>query len=206
LPDGQGTASAPKIVSLIVRRPDLDRVAFARHYDERHAPLALAVLPAPFAFYRRNHVVEPADAPFDCLSEFCFGDAGVMQRIFDYLGSEASHLLHEDEERFMDRPRNAFYAVREEIVRAEPRDLDGGSVVVWALSEDEPVDRGAAVACTHNHAGRPSREDAPAWAVMTRLCYADEASWQCDRIAWRRESGQGRLVRVRESVSVPGDR
>lgn len=206
VPDHEGSPSTPKIVSLIVRRPDLDRDAFARHYDLRHAPLALKVLPASFDFYRRNHVVEPAEAPFDCLSEFRFRDAETMRSIFEYLGSEASRVVHEDEERFMDRSRNAFHAVQEEVVRAGPPGPDEGAVVVWALSLDEPVDREAAVACTHNHAASPSREDATAWAVMTRLAYPDEATWQRDRGSWRPESGATLVVRVRESVSVQGGR
>ena len=112
-----------KIISLIVRRPDLDRPAFAQHYDQRHAPLALRLLPVPFAAYRRNHVVRPDDAPFDCLSEFCFRDADAAEQTFAFLASDAGQPLHDDEDRFMDRPRNAFYEVEE--------DYRGSGFVLW---------------------------------------------------------------------------
>lgn len=191
-----------KIISLIVRRPDLDRAAFARHYDERHAPLALQVLPAPFRAYRRNHVVEPDDAPCDCLSEFVFPDAEATKQIFEYLASPDSAVIHEDEERFMDRPRNAFYVVEEEVVRARPADSGDGAVGVWVLSESAPVDREAAVACAHNHVKAPSRPDAPGWSVLTELWYPDAATWERDRPGLAAEGAADRVVRIRESVSV----
>ncbi len=138
-----------KIISLIVRRPDLDRGAFAQHYDQRHAVLALRLLPVPFAAYRRNHVVWPDDSPFDCLSEFCFADADAAERIFEFLASDAGQPLHEDEARFMDRPRNAFYVVGEEVVRARAVGSSGGSVGIWALST------GARSECHRSSSGSP---------------------------------------------------
>ncbi|MBW1882714.1 MAG: EthD domain-containing protein [Deltaproteobacteria bacterium] len=72
-----------------MRRPDLERAAFAQHYDPRHAALALRLLPVSLAAYRRNHVVWPDDSAFDCLSEFCFADAGAAKRIFEFRRSSS---------------------------------------------------------------------------------------------------------------------
>ncbi len=191
-----------KILSLIVRRPDLDRGAFAQHYDQRHAALALRLLPVPFAAYRRNHVVQPDDSPFDCLSEFCFPDADAAKQIFEFLASDAGQPLHEDEQRFMDRARNAFYVVEEEIVRARAVGPSGDAVGIWALSAGEPVERDAAIACIHNRVLSASRDDAPAWAVLTELWYPDVASWELDRAAWKPPASDAMVVQVRESVSL----
>lgn len=193
-----------KIISLIVRRSDLDREGFAKHYDENHAPLAMRVLPARLAGYRRNHVVWPAEAPFDCVSEFVFPDAAAMQEIFEYLASEDSRMIHEDEERFMDRARNAFYVVEEEVLR--PRSNAGPTAIgVWVLAEGDAVDRAAATVCVHNHVQAPSREDAPPWRVLTELWYPDRPSWEQDRATWRPEQDGLQIVRTREIVTVRRD-
>jgi hypothetical protein len=126
-----------KIISLIVRRPDLDRAASAQHSDQRHAVLALRLLPVPFAAYRRNRVVWPDDSPFDCVSEFCFPNADAAKQIFELLASDAGQPLHEDEKCFMDRARNAFYVVGEEVTRTRAVESSGGSVGIWALSAAE---------------------------------------------------------------------
>jgi hypothetical protein len=195
-----------KIISLIVRRPDLDRNAFAQHYEQRHAPLALRLLPVPFAAYRRNHVVWPDDCPFDCLSEFCFPDPDAAKQIFEYLASDAAQPLHEDEDRFMDRARNAFYEVEEEVVRVRAVGSSGGAVGIWALSAAEPVERDAAIACIHNRVQSASRDDAPAWAVVTELWYPDAATWETDLAAWKPHAKDALAVQVRESVSVHASR
>ncbi len=191
-----------KIISLIVRRPDLDRVAFAQHYERRHVALALQLLPVPFAAYRRNHVVQPDDSPFDCLSEFCFPDADAAEQIFEFLASDAGQPLHEDEQRFMDRGRNAFYRVEEEVVRPRGVGQSGDAVAIWALSAGEPVERGASIACFHNRVLSASRDDAPAWAALTELWYPDLASWELDRASWKPRATDAMAVQVRESVSV----
>jgi len=100
------------VIAYLYRRPDLERAAFRRHYETRHARLAQTLLP-PFSHYVRNHVIGSAGAltPPDCLSEFGYASVARRRETAEILGSERALALREDELRFMDKARNRALAV-----------------------------------------------------------------------------------------------
>jgi uncharacterized protein (TIGR02118 family) len=107
------------------RRPDLSRVQFRDHYENRHAPLALGKF--PFRKYVRNHVVAAIPEPigFDCLSEFWVEDVAEVVRI---MAGEIGDIMREDERRFTDQPRIAPAVATERLVAGEPRPVEDGVV------------------------------------------------------------------------------
>jgi uncharacterized protein (TIGR02118 family) len=104
-----------KTLALLARRPDLTREAFRKHYENRHVALALPHVPQ-LRRYVRNHVLEVPwgpEPPFDCLTEFWYPDRAALEQVLAHLQSPAAAELLEDELRFMDKARNAFFAATE---------------------------------------------------------------------------------------------
>lgn len=104
-----------KTVAFIARRRDVEPDAFRDHYERVHAPLALPHL-AGIVRYARNHVVAPiaGDAPgFACATEFWWRDGRSIAALLAHLETEAGAAIRRDEETFMDRARNSFFAVRD---------------------------------------------------------------------------------------------
>jgi len=107
-----------KTLAFLVRRPDLPRAEFARHYEEVHVPLALPALPG-LERYVRNHLAAGAEAPeaFDCMTEFWYASAEHAQRVASAMRSDAGRAIRADELAFMDKPRNRSFAVEERVLR-----------------------------------------------------------------------------------------
>ncbi len=200
-----------KVVSLIVRRPDLSRERFADHYETVHAPLALAFL-EDLHGYTRNHVRELiAGSPtfFDCASEFWYADRAAVARTMQFMASPLSQPLRDDESTFMDKPRNTFFSVAETLVRGDPSifgDKDACKFMVFQRAPsgtgdadvEEDLDKeiqgmAGLVRCVRNRSLAPA-----AFACVTELwfrnCEAGErALRRCD-IDLRADS----VVSVRE--------
>lgn len=104
-----------KTIALIRRKPGMSREEFIRHYEDVHAPLAMACLPG-LKGYVRNFVVTPPGGPepdFDVVSEFWFEDAAALQAVRAFLRTEAARELREDEARFIDSASIRACAVEE---------------------------------------------------------------------------------------------
>ena len=109
-----------KTIAFISRKPGLSHEDFVRHYEERHAPLALKHL-TTFRKYVRNYPVAMpgADEPdFDCITEFWFDDIEGALKVQEILGdykTEIGRIFLEDEERFQDRGRTRSFLVDERV-------------------------------------------------------------------------------------------
>ena len=103
-----------KTLSLIKRRPDLDRAEFRNHYEARHAPLALPHMKGLMR-YVRYHIEEDlvGEVGFDVLSAFWYRDAESIAAMMEVLGGEAGKPILADELEFMDKPANVFFPVSE---------------------------------------------------------------------------------------------
>lgn len=112
-----------KTIALIVRAPESKRSDFARHYEETHVPLALEHIHA-WRGYARNHIAASEAAgseSFDCLSSFWYKDQAALQSVIDLMESAAGEPIRRDEDSFMDKSRNIFFAVVEEVLVGDPK-------------------------------------------------------------------------------------
>jgi len=102
-PDGV-VSPGVKMISLMRRRPDLSREEFARHWTERHAPLALRHH-VGLRDYTQNVVIESLTsdgADVDGIAELHFATwADFTDRFFD--GPDGMRIIREDVARFMTR-------------------------------------------------------------------------------------------------------
>ncbi len=103
-----------KTLSLLKRRPDLDRAAFRDHYETTHAPLALPLMTG-LARYVRYHIEEDlrGTVGFDVLSAFWYRDAEAVGAMMERLEGEEGEAIRADELEFMDKPGNTFFSVSE---------------------------------------------------------------------------------------------
>lgn len=114
-----------KLTFLFRRKPDMTPEQFRDHYENRHVPLALRLLPY-FSDYVRNYIrhdlaYRPAGlsvdnaAQFDVVTEVTFATEAdydlMMKRLAD---PSVSRQIVEDEERFMDRKATLMFFVDEE--------------------------------------------------------------------------------------------
>lgn len=103
-----------KTLALIVRRPDWEREAFRRHYEEVHSPLALPALEG-LVRYVKYHLEADLHgrARFDVISAFWFADVEAAMATLRRLEGPAGDAIRRDERSFMHRERNVSFAVGE---------------------------------------------------------------------------------------------
>jgi uncharacterized protein (TIGR02118 family) len=127
-----------KTLAFLVRRPDLSRAVFARHYEEKHVPLALPQL-GGLVRYVRNHLGErEEDAErFDALTEFWYASAAEALAVAAVMRGDAGAAIRADELEFMDKPRNRSFAVEERVLRPAAR-AGAGAPRAVAIALFEP--------------------------------------------------------------------
>jgi len=111
-----------KIISLIVRKPEISREDFADHYEQIHVPLALVSLDGLHG-YTRNHLealISGEPPTFDCATEFWYAERAAIDRTMKFMASDDSQALRDDELTFMDKPRNTFFPVSENLILGDP--------------------------------------------------------------------------------------
>lgn len=132
--DPAGVGSMIKVIALIKRKAGISRQDFVSHYEEIHVPLAVNGIPS-FAGYVRNHIIVAfvkRDPAFDCLSEFWYPTTENLQKVLEFLKSDASQIIHQDERTFMDTNGNLHFRVSERISGEgwnSPKESPGVSLV-----------------------------------------------------------------------------
>lgn len=101
-----------KMMAFLKAREGMSRAAFIAHYETRHVPLALSIMPG-IVDYRRNFLPESVGG-FDVVTEIWFAD----QAAFDKAMALASQppggdLIAVDEEKLFDRSRTLVRVVEE---------------------------------------------------------------------------------------------
>ncbi len=115
-----------RTLSLIKRRSDLDRSEFREHYEEIHAPLALPLM-SGLERYVRYHVdaIRVGAFEHDVMTAFWYRDREATLEVFAAIESERGRAILEDEQTFMDKPANVFFAVSERQLVAGDEGEDG---------------------------------------------------------------------------------
>lgn len=128
-----------KTLSLLKRRPDLDRAAFRAHYESTHAPLALPLMTG-LVRYVRYHIEEDLRGAvgFDVLSGFWYRDAEAVAAMMERLQGEEGEAILADELEFMDKPGNTFFPVSERTLVAGE---EGDSHVFVLVAKPEAMSR-----------------------------------------------------------------
>lgn len=103
-----------RVLAFMVRRKDITRDAFRNHYERTHVPTALPILGGT-ASYVRHHIREElyGRPSFDCMTAFEYPDATSMRAVFARSEGPEGATVRADEQRFMDKPANFFFAVEE---------------------------------------------------------------------------------------------
>jgi uncharacterized protein (TIGR02118 family) len=115
-----------KLMALAWRKPGMSFEAFREHYETRHAPLALSLIPQIQTYVRNyvrhdlGHSIEGFEgagsgADFDVVTEITYAsreDYEASMKILDDL--EVRQLIAEDEERFIDRSATKYFLVEVE--------------------------------------------------------------------------------------------
>ena len=131
------TATVPKVMTALIRRPDLSREDFARYYEQTHAPLGATYI--PWRKYVRNHLVNasPADPGYDCLGEFWLDSMASLGAV---LAGPLGEFYARDEAQFMklNPPGPGGWAtsstaraadVTEHLLYGSPRAVDSSAIL-----------------------------------------------------------------------------
>jgi hypothetical protein len=103
-----------KLVAFLCKKEGLAMAAFIEHYEQRHAPLILAIAPAPLRYERRYFERErplggqAAPVDFDAMTELWFADKDAYRAWMRAIGDPR---VAEDEARFLDRARTRAYEI-----------------------------------------------------------------------------------------------
>jgi uncharacterized protein (TIGR02118 family) len=115
-----------KLVFFFRRKPGMTPEEFRRHYETKHVPLAIRLLPY-FKDYRRNYIRhdesyrprgrEATKQPdFDVVTEITFENRESFDRMMQALTEPTIHSqIIADEEHFMDRSAHQMFFVDEEV-------------------------------------------------------------------------------------------
>jgi hypothetical protein len=109
----------------IKRKQGLTFKQFKDHYESRHAPLAIELIPyfidytrnyvVPDAAYRPGHlagVMDQAEPEFDAVAEISFASDEDYRKMVAILNDpQKGKILAEDEERFVDRSKIKMFVV-----------------------------------------------------------------------------------------------
>lgn len=116
------------LVFCLRRLPHLSRAEFQRYWREQHAPLvraqaqALGILRYVQAHTLEHPVAEAAAAlrgapePYDGVAELWFDGEEMLMRMQRPEAAEASRLLLEDEQRFIDLQRSPIFLAEDNVV------------------------------------------------------------------------------------------
>ena len=131
-----------KTFAMIVRRPDVDRDAFRKHYEEIHSPLALPLLEG-LVRYVKYHVTDElhGEAGFDVISSFWYTSAAAAGATVARVEGPEGEAIRADEQTFMDKAKNTFVVVAEQTPESErgPEGAEGSEqcfVLVKAGAND----------------------------------------------------------------------
>lgn len=110
-----------KEMALIRRKSGLSREEFIRYYEEVYAPLMVKCCPH-IKRYVRNYTVKVFipqlavdELDFDCITEVWYEDMEGFKAMGHFYTSEASKVIHDAEENFMDTRKIVMFLAEEKV-------------------------------------------------------------------------------------------
>ena len=108
-----------KVFGLLKRNSNMSFEEFKKYYYERHAPMALKVMPqsllAGIKSYMHNYVMKigESESRYDAVTEIVYCDLDCFKKCNEWYLSEAGKPLRDDEEKFIDG-KKAFVIITED--------------------------------------------------------------------------------------------
>lgn len=183
-----------KTLSLLKRKEGLARAAFRAHYEEKHAPLARPLLTG-LRRYVRYHVAEEVHGrcDFDVLTYFRYADKAATDQVFETLSGPKGEAVRADEDVFMDKPANRFFAVSERVLQGQPSDETSTSTFVCVARSAEQTRFDASARFVREH-----------WPKLQSLCGVADFVLLRDAFGMAGDAGGGPAP-FDQIVQVSGD-
>lgn len=111
-----------KVIAMVKRKPGLTLEGFASYWRDKHAPLALSIIPEDIGVtgYVHNYAIEPQDGSepaFDGIGVLYFENHDVFLKSNEWFFGEGGDILRKDEENFVDPTTRIGAVVRERVIR-----------------------------------------------------------------------------------------
>jgi len=115
-----------KMIAMVKKKDDLSVQEFAEYWYQKHAQLALKILPqsvtAGWKKYLQNYALNingEAHAPYDGIAEIYFSDLPAFRKWNDWYFSDQGKVLRDDEINFMDPSQTVVIIVEEKVVMSD---------------------------------------------------------------------------------------
>jgi uncharacterized protein (TIGR02118 family) len=121
IPDDEARGDRIKLIAGVKRKSGLTLNEFKNYWYEKHAPLALRVLPkTPFVKkYVHNYAIPMegfGEQPFDGIGELCFDDMDAFLKSTEWFMGEGGQVLRDDEENFVDPSTRVAVIARQRVI------------------------------------------------------------------------------------------
>ncbi len=110
-----------KVVAMVKRKKGLTLEEFRRYWYEKHAPLALKVVPDEVRMTKYVHnyalpLAQGLEPPFDGIGELHYNDMDALLRSNEWFFGEGGQILRDDELNFVDTSTRVALLVEEKII------------------------------------------------------------------------------------------
>lgn len=110
-----------KLIVLLKRNRRLTLEEFTKYWYEQFGPMAKELLPPLVRRYVQNHALKlggKGEPQIDGVSELWFDDLESFQQYGNWVLSDASKPMLEEEEKFMERSKLIFFVCEEKVIKA----------------------------------------------------------------------------------------
>jgi uncharacterized protein (TIGR02118 family) len=104
-----------KSLTFLRRKPGLSKEEFLHHWLENHGPLAAGIVPG-LRKYVQSHPVPGFESDIDGIVELWWDDVASFNAYLVWRQTDASKVLREDEEKFVDTGRWVRFVAKEHLI------------------------------------------------------------------------------------------
>jgi uncharacterized protein (TIGR02118 family) len=111
-----------KVIAMVKRKPGMTLQEFVEYWRDKHAPLALSILPKDIgvAGYIHNYAIpleDGSETAFDGIGVLYFDDYDAFMKSNEWFYGKEGKVLIDDEENFVDTRTRIAAVVRERVIR-----------------------------------------------------------------------------------------